>query len=202
MKRLGILGGTFDPPHYGHLALAENARAQLALDRVLFVPAGQQPLKQDRAISPVHHRVAMVDAAIACTPAFAISLVDVERPGPHYTVDMLQLLRKAYPKAEIFFLIGSDSLVQLPEWRNPAEIVRQANLVVMNRPGSEVDADALQQAVPGIRERLIWLDAPHLDIAASDLRRRVRAGLPIDQMVPPEVMAYILKSGLYTGESE
>lgn len=202
MKRLGILGGTFDPPHYGHLALAENARAQLALDRVLFVPAGQQPLKQDRAISPVHHRVAMVDAAIARNPAFAISLVDVERPGPHYTVDMLQLLRKAYPKAEMFFLIGSDSLVQLPEWRDPAEIVRQANLVVMNRPGSEVDADALQQAVPGIRERLIWLDAPHLDIAASDLRRRVRAGLPIDQMVPPEVMVYILKSGLYTGESE
>jgi nicotinate-nucleotide adenylyltransferase len=201
-QRLGILGGTFDPPHYGHLALAENARVQLALERVLFVPAGQQPLKQDRATSPVRHRVAMVEAAIAGNPAFAVSHVDVERPGPHYTHEMLGLVREAYPETDLFFLIGSDSLAQLPEWRDPDSIVQQARLVVMPRPGWDVDAAALELAVPAMHERLIWLDAPHLGIAASDLRRRVRTGLPLRYLVPPAVEAYIREVELYTGDSE
>jgi nicotinate-nucleotide adenylyltransferase len=202
MTRLGILGGTFDPPHYGHLTLAENARVQLTLERVLFVPAGQQPLKQDRAISPVQHRVTMVEAAIAGNPDFGVSLVDVERPGPHYTDDMLNLLRGIYPEKELFFLIGSDSLAQLPEWRDPAAIIQQARLVVMPRPGWNVDVAALERAVPGIQQQLTWLDAPHLDIAASDLRRRVRAGLPLRYLVPPAVEAYIQGFELYTGDSE
>lgn len=200
--RLGILGGTFDPPHYGHLALAETARVQLALERVLFVPAGQQPLKQDRSVSPVHHRVAMVEAAITGNANFGVSRVDVDRPGPHYTADMLTLLHKTHPEAELFFLVGSDSLAQLPKWRNPVDIVEQAWLVVMPRPGWDTDVAALEQAVPGIRGRLIWLDAPRLDIAASDLRRRAREGLPLRYLVPTAVEAYILEFKLYTGESE
>ena len=203
VTRLGVIGGTFDPPHYGHLALAENARAQLQLDRVLFVLAGQPPHKPDRPIAPAHHRVAMVEAAIADNSAFALSRVDLDRAGPHYTVEMLALLRQDYPAgrdhpaAELFFLIGEDSLAQFPTWRDPANIVRQARLAVMPRPGYEPDLEMLERAVPGLRERLVWLDAPHLDIAASDLRRRAREGLPLRYLVPPPVEAYIREHRLY-----
>ena len=195
--RLGVLGGTFDPPHYGHLALAEAARVQLRLDRVLFVPAGQPPHKPDRPITPAHHRVAMVEAAIADNPAFALSRVDLDRPGPHYTVEMLALLRREYPDAELFFLMGGDSLAEFPTWRDPAGIVRQARLAVMRRPGREPDLAMLERAIPHVRERLVWLDVPYLDIAASDLRRRVRERLPLRYLVPPSVEDYIREFRLY-----
>ncbi len=203
VTRLGIIGGTFDPPHYGHLALAENARAQLQLDRVLFVLAGQPPHKPDRPITSAHHRVAMVEAAIADHSAFALSRVDLDRAGPHYTVETLALLRQEYPAgrdypaAELFFLIGEDSLAQFPTWRDPANIVRQARLAVMPRPGYEPDLEMLERAVPGLRERLVWLDAPCLDIAASDMRRRAREGLPLRYLVPPPVEVYIREHRLY-----
>ncbi len=196
-QSLGILGGTFDPPHYGHLALAENARVRLRLDCVLFVLAGQPPHKPERPITPARHRAALVEMAIADNPAFAISRVDLDRPGPHYTVEMLALLQRKHPQAEMFFLIGGDSLAQFLTWCDPAGIVRQARLAVMARPGYEPDLDALGQSVPGIRERLVWLDAPHLDISSSDLRRRVRAGLPLRYLVPPPVESYIRKHRLY-----
>ena len=196
-QSLGVLGGTFDPPHYGHLALAESARVQLRLDLLLFVPAGQQPLKPDRPTTPPHHRVAMVEAAIADNPAFAVSRVDLYRPGPHYTVETLALLRQEYPGAELYFLMGGDSLADLLAWRDPARIVRQATLAVMPRPGSQPDLEMLERAVPGLRERLIWLDAPHLGISASDLRRRARAGLSLRYLVPPSVEGYIRQHRLY-----
>ena len=195
--RLGILGGTFDPLHYGHLALAETARVQLRLDRVLFVPAGQPPHKPGRPIAPAHHRAAMVEAAIADNPAFTLSRVDLDRAGPHYTVEMLALLQQEYPSAELYFLVGEDSLADLLTWRDPAGIVRQARLAVMQRSGWEADLEALERAMPGLRERLVWLDAPCLDIAASDLRRRVREGLPLRYLVPPPVEAYIREFRLY-----
>jgi len=197
--RLGVIGGTFDPPHYGHLALAENGRVQLGLDRVLFVLAGQPPHKSGRPIAPAHHRVAMVEAAIADNSAFVLSRIDLDRPGPHYTVGMLALLRREYPEAALFFLVGEDSLAQFLTWRDPAGIVRQARLAVMQRSGYEPDLEMLEQAVQGIRERMVWLDAPYLDIAASDLRRRVREGLPLRYLVPPPVEAYILRHRLYEG---
>jgi nicotinate-nucleotide adenylyltransferase len=202
ISQLGILGGTFDPPHYGHLALAENARAQLGLDRVLFVLAGHPPHKPDRPIAPAGHRLAMVDAAIAGNPAFAVSRVDLDRPGPHYTVDTLTLLQQKHPDAELFFLMGGDSLAQFLSWHDPAGIVRQARLAVMRRPGYELDRERLEQAIPEARERLVWLDAPHLDIASSDLRRRVREGLPLRYLVPPLVETYIRDHHLYTGISQ
>jgi nicotinate-nucleotide adenylyltransferase len=199
VQGLGILGGTFDPPHYGHLALAENARTQLRLDRVLFVLAGHPPHKPDRPIAPVAHRVAMVKAAIADNSAFAVSRVDLDRPGPHYTVEMLALLRQEYPEAELFFLLGGDSLAQFLTWRDPAGIVQQARLAVMQRPGYASDLERLEQAVPGIRERLVWLDAPHLDIASSELRRRAHEGSPLRYLVPPAVETYIREHHLYIG---
>jgi len=151
--RLGVIGGTFDPPHYGHLVLAENGCVQLGLERVLFVLAGQPPHKPNRPITPVHHRLAMVEAAIAGEPAFALSRVDLDRPGPHYTVETLALLRREYPEAELFFLMGGDSLADFPGWYDSAGIVRQARLAVMQRPGYEPDLAKLERAVPGIRER-------------------------------------------------
>ena len=199
--RWGVLGGTFDPPHYGHLVLAENARVQLGLARVLFLLAGQPPHKPNQPIAPARHRLAMVEAAVADNPAFVLSRVDLDRPGPHYTVDTLAILRREHPGGEWFFLVGSDSLAQFLSWRDPAGIVRQARLAVMPRPGYEPDLQALERAVPGIGERLIWLDVPHLDIAASDLRQRVQQGLPIRYLVPPPVEAYVRQHHLYNESS-
>lgn len=196
-SKWGIIGGTFDPPHYGHLVLAENARAQLELDRVLFVPAGQPPHKPEEPITPAPHRVAMVEAAVADNAAFGLCRVDVDRPGPHYTVDMLALLTKAYPHASFYFLMGGDSLAELPSWRDPVGIVQGARLAVMRRPGREVDMEALEQEVPGIRERLTWVNAPHLAISGTDLRQRVREGLPIRYLTPPKVRAYVHEHALY-----
>ena len=194
---MGVLGGTFDPPHYGHLVLAETARVQLGLVRVLFVPAGEPPHKPGRPITPAHHRAAMVEAAIADNPAFALSRVDLDRPGPHYTVEMLALLRREHPEVAFFFLMGGDSLAQLLTWHDPAGIVRQATLAVMRRPDWEADLAALGREVPGIRQRLVWLDVPRLDISGSDLRQRARRGLPLRYLVPPAVEVYIRQRHLY-----
>lgn len=196
-ESLGILGGTFDPPHYGHLVLAETARVQLGLARVLFVPVGEPPHKPEQPITLASHRVAMVELAIADNPAFTLCRVDVDRPGPHYTVGTLALLRQEYPKAELFLLMGGDSLAQLLTWRDPAGIVRQAYLAVMPRPGCEPDLEALERAVPGIQERLIWLASPHFDVAASDLRWRARERLPLRYLVPPPVEVYVREHHLY-----
>lgn len=193
-----MLGGTFDPPHYGHLALAEAALAQLELAQVLFVPAGAPPHKPGRPITPTYHRAAMVEAAIAGQPAFALSRVDLDRPGPHYTVDMLALLQQTLPESELYFLLGSDSLHDLPSWRDPAGILRQARLAVLGRPGWQADWEALEQAVPGLRERLVRLEAPMLAISSTDLRRRARQGLPLTGLVPPAVEEYIRRHGLYS----
>ncbi len=197
-SRTGILGGSFDPPHYGHLALAETARVQLGLSRVLFVPAGAPPHKRNRPMSSAEDRAAMTAAAIADNPAFELSRVDLERPGPHYTVEMLALLRAQYPEVdEWFFLLGEDALRDLPAWRDPQGILEQASLAVMPRTGQRVDLAELVAALPLLAERLVWLDIPPVDYSATDLRRRVREGLPLRYLVPPPVEAYIQEHKLY-----
>lgn len=197
MNRLGLFGGTFDPPHYGHLVLAEQARIQLDLDRVLFIPAAQPPHKPAAEVTPIEHRLNMLAMAIASNPFFEISRADIDRPGPHYTVDLLAHLQSVYPDAEFFFLMGSDSLVDLPRWREPHRLIQMTWLAVMPRPGYVVHMPLLEQALPGISKRLLWLDAPFLDIASHDLRRRVKSGGSIRYLVPPEVEAYIYTQGLY-----
>jgi nicotinate-nucleotide adenylyltransferase len=195
--RLGVIGGTFDPPHYGHLVLAENARVQLALDAVLFVPAGQPPHKPEGPLTPAHHRVAMLEAAIAGNAAFMLSTVDLDRPGPHYTVDMLGILSRKYPDAALFFLMGGDSLAEFATWRDPSGIVKQVRLAVMERLGWEADSASLAEVIPAIRDRVTLLDAPYLEISGADLRRRVRSRLPIRYLVPPSVEQYVREQGLY-----
>ena len=196
-RRLGVIGGTFDPPHYGHLVLAENGRAQLDLDVVLFVPAAQPPHKPERPITAARHRVAMVEAAIVGNPAFQLSRVDLDRPGPHFTVDMLGILRQTYPQATLYFLMGGDSLAEFLAWRDPADIVAQAHLAVMQRPGWEADVATLEEQLPGVGEWLRWLDTPHLKISGTDLRRRVRERLPIRYLVPAAVQRYVREHALY-----
>ena len=197
--RLGVLGGTFDPIHFGHLLAAEEARVTLHLERVLFAPAGEPPHKQGHVISPVTHRLAMVRLAIASNPAFAVTTVDVDRPGPHYTVDAIRLLREEWGIGadETFFLMGTDSLAQLLTWHQPARLVELCRLAVMARPGYRPDLTELKAALPGLTARLDWVEMPVLDIAASDLRRRVGEGRSIRYQVPEAVAAYVAERGLY-----
>jgi nicotinate-nucleotide adenylyltransferase len=198
VSRVGVLGGSFDPPHYGHLAMAETARVQLGLARVLFVPAGEPPHKRDHAMSPAGNRAAMTQAAIADNIGFALSRVDLDRPGPHYTVEMLALLREQSPKvSDWYYLMGEDSLHDLPTWYDPQGILQQATIAVMTRLSQRVDLDTLMAALPPLSERLIWLDVPPVNFSASDLRRRVREGLPLRYLVPPAVEVYIRQHKLY-----
>ena len=198
--RFGVLGGSFDPPHYGHLALAETARVQLQLARVLFVPAGEPPHKTDVKLSPIAKRVALVQAAIADNGSFALSRVDVDRAGPHYTVDMLRLLRTEFPQVtDWFLLLGEDSLHDFLSWRAPEEILDLAELAVMRRPEKPAPLEILQERLPTLERRLTWLDVPPLHLSATELRRRVREGLPLRYLVPLPVEVLIRKHQLYTG---
>lgn len=197
-RRYGILGGTFDPPHYGHLALAETARVQLRLERVLFVPAGRPPHKEREVLTPSEDRAALVRAAIADNPTFALSRVDLDRPGPHYTAETLDLLRGAHPDVgRWYFLMGEDSLHDLPLWHDPEQILARAWLGVMPRSGKRADVARLSEALPQLAARLVWLDVPPVNFSATDLRRRQREGLPLRYLVPPGVVAEIAARRLY-----
>lgn len=197
MERIGVFGGTFDPPHLGHLILAEAAREQLGLERVLWAVAGQSPLKLDRELSPVGLRLEMVRAAIAGHPQFALSEVDVRRPGPHYTVDALGLIASQHPNAELYFIMGEDSLRDLPQWHRPADLIAECRLAVLRRPGVAADLAALEAAIPGLTARVEWIVAPEVGISASDVRRRVCEGRSIRYLVPAAVEAIIVTKGLY-----
>lgn len=199
VMRVGILGGTFDPPHYGHLILAELAADSLALDRVLFVPAADPPHKGGLRAS-AQHRVALVERAIAGNPRFALSRVDLDRPGPHYSVEMVQLVQAEFPGAALIFLIGGDSLRDLPTWSRPDELIKRVRLGVMRRPGSAPDLTQLEREIPGLGERIDWIDAPQIEISASALARRVAAGLSIRYQTPDAVRAYIDDHQLYRSD--
>lgn len=198
MSRLGILGGTFDPIHHGHLVAAQEACKQLHLDRVLFVPASTPPHKTDRAITPGHHRLRMVEAATVGRACFGISLVDLNRPGPCYTSDTLRLIRSERgPDLDLFFIEGADSLADIRSWYQPEQIIRLCKFAVVQRPGVSIDLPSLEAWLPGLTERIHWVDMPLLDISSRDLRQRVRQGRAISYLVPPGVEAYIGAHGLY-----
>jgi nicotinate-nucleotide adenylyltransferase len=197
-ERLGVLGGTFDPPHLGHLLLAEAAADHLGLARVLFVPAATPPHKEACAVrAGAGHRLAMTQLAIAGNPRFALARTDLERPGPHYTVDMLRLLRDAHPHSELVLLIGGDSLRDLPTWSRPQELIALASLGVLRRPADNLDLDALERAIPGLAARTAWIPAPRLDIASSAIAAAIAAGRSVRYLLPDAVLAYIEAHGLY-----
>jgi nicotinate-nucleotide adenylyltransferase len=194
-----VFGGTFDPPHYGHLAIAEEAAEQFELPGVLFVPTGQPPHKPGAPVTPAVHRVGMVERAIADNARFRLSCVDVERPGPSYTVDLLKLLHAEHGTAtELYFICGMDMLASFLTWHDPAGVIAQCQLVATTRPGvALVDVAALEAALPAARGRVHLLRAPGLDISGTELRARVAAGRSLRYLVPPPVAAYVREHSLY-----
>ena len=197
---IGVLGGTFDPIHMGHIVIAEEAKARLNLAEVLFVPAGLPWLRANSSLSAAEHRVQMVRLAIADKPYFKISTTEVERAGPSYTVDTIAELKGQFgAEDELFFILGWDCLTELPKWREPSRLVAMCRLVAVPRVGSPApDLRALEASIPGLAKRVILLDKPRVDISASGIRDRVAQGLSIEDLVPEPVERYIREQGLYT----
>jgi nicotinate-nucleotide adenylyltransferase len=196
--RIGVFGGTFDPPHLGHLILAEEALAQLSLTRLLWVPAAVPPHKPGVTISPVEDRLTMLRLALQDEPRFEISRIDIDRPGPHYTLDMLSLLRQTSPSSELILLIGGDSLHDLPDWHRPAEVVAACDEIgVMRRPGDEINLSTLEDALPGLASKVRFVDAPLLEISSHEIRERVMREQPFRYYVPLAVHDFIIKRGLF-----
>lgn len=194
--RIGILGGMFDPIHYGHLASAEAARTALGFARVLFVPASRQPYKAGKDHAAPADRLAMARLACAGNDFFDVSMIELERPGRSYSVDTLAELRGA-GLGELHFILGADAAIGFPNWRAVERILDLARLVVVERPGTTLDVAAFVQRLPGLCGRLTLLQGPRLSISSSELRRRVGAGQPIRYQTPDAVVAYIAAHGLY-----
>lgn len=196
---IGVLGGTFDPIHNGHLIIADEARLKLGLERVIFVPAGKPWFKEHRNITPGEHRLEMIKLAIAANPGFSVSTVDLDRAGPSYTVHTLPDLRRELGgDVDFYFILGMDALAGLPMWKEPQGVVEMCYLVAARRPGVVAfDLESLERAMPGISSRIILLDNPPIDISSTDIRRRVAASLPITNLVPEAVERYIREKGLY-----
>ncbi len=197
---IGVLGGTFDPIHKGHLIIAEEARGRLNLAEILFVPAGQPWLKMNSPISAAEHRVQMVRLAIADKPCFKLSTMEIERAGPSYTVDTIAELEGQFGvEDELFFILGWDCLAELPKWREPERLIKMCYLVAVPRVGCSLpDLKSMEAVIPGLAQRVISLDTPEVDITASVIRNRVARGLSIDHLVPEPVDRYIREQGLYT----
>lgn len=195
--KIGLLGGTFDPPHWGHLWLAETARAQLGLAKVLFLPVGQPPHKGGQVITAASHRHRMTQLAIDDTPFFELNTTDMERDPPQVTVTLLPLLQKAYPEAQMWWLIGSDSLRDLPTWHQPQELIKLCRLAILERPGVVVDWAKLKMAVPTIETAVDMLDGPQLNLSSTEIRRWARAGYSIRHLLPVAVLQYIEDLTLY-----
>ena len=196
--KLGVLGGTFDPIHLGHLAAAEAARSALALDRVLFVPAGDPWLKAGATISAGEHRLAMVRAAIEGVEAYEASAVEVDRPGPTYTEVTLAQLQETYgPDTELHFIVGADTVNDLARWHAPAEVLARCTLVVMGRPAQgELDLQSLDRIMPGAAARAVAVDLD-MEVSATEIRRRAAAGESLAGLVPDAVERYIKEHKLY-----
>jgi len=200
-----VLGGTFDPPHIGHLALAQEVYARLGLDRVWFLPTGSPPHKQGQPTTPGEQRRAMVERAIAGDERFALCDMELMRAGPSYTVDTLRLLRDEWGAAtHITFIVGWDMLAYLPQWHDaPGVLASLDQLAAVHRPGfvaedeAQLQLERLETQLPGLRAKLMLLPIPQLEVSSSELRERVAAGLPIRYLVPDAVRAYIAEQGLY-----
>ena len=196
--RIGIFGGTFDPIHIGHLILAEEAWFQLKLDRVYLVPAGEPPHKQNRHLAGVEHRIRMAQLATSDSDYIRVSRVDADRPGPHYTAEMVRIVRQRVDRqVELYFLMGMDSLGDLPNWSEAQWLVENCRLVALSRHDVEIDWQRLNRALPGVQEKVIILDIPELEIASHIIQQRVRSGQPIRYQVPLLVERYIREHGLY-----
>lgn len=202
----GILGGTFDPPHLGHLAIADDVRERLGLARVLFVPAAVPPHKTDRAVTPAAHRVRMVELAIAGNPAFGLSRVELDRPGPSYSADTIDHLRAEAAAggadARFVMIMSGEALAALPTWHDPERLLRSCHVAVVDRPGFRTPPRAwVGEHFPGIEDRIVFVTGPQLCHSSSDIRARVAAGRSIRYLVPSEVADYIEEHRLYAADT-
>lgn len=191
--RLGVMGGTFDPVHHGHLVAASEAAARFQLDEVVFVPTGRPSLKQHPGVTAAEHRYLMTVIATASNPRFTVSRVDVDRPGLTYTVDTLGDLRTERPDADLFFITGADAVEQMLTWKDAERLWSMAHFVAVTRPGHTLSVDALPEGAVSI------LEVPALAISSTDCRERARVGEPVWYLVPDGVVQYIAKHGLYRG---
>ncbi|MCE5303918.1 MAG: nicotinate-nucleotide adenylyltransferase [Planctomycetaceae bacterium] len=198
--RLGLLGGSFDPVHLGHLILAECCRQQCGLDAVWFLPTAVPPHKQDIRLTPAEHRVAMLELAVAGNPAFSVCRCEIDRGGVSYTVDTLERLRDEQPDRELFFLVGADMLLDLPHWRDAVRVCQLATPVAVCRPGCAIDFEVLRAIASPERIaeiRRCQVEMPEIGLSSTQLRRRVEAGQSIRYWTPSAVEMYIKMHGLY-----
>lgn len=192
-----ILGGTFDPLHIGHLAIAEDVRFTLQAQRVVFVPAAQQPFKVGSLTTSAAHRMTMVQLGIADNPCFVASDVELRRGGVSYTVDTIAELQQCYSDAELVFIVGTDAAVDLPRWHAIERLLTLCKVAVVERPGYSFDLERLLYEVPAAHDRVVLIPGPALDISASELRYRLRSGRPTRYHLLPAVQQYIESHGLY-----
>jgi nicotinate-nucleotide adenylyltransferase len=194
-RRLGVMGGTFDPIHYGHLVTAEEALVQFALDEVVFVPTGVPWMKAGRGVSPAEDRYLMTVIATASNPRFRVSRVEVDREGPTYTIDTLRMLGEENPDAELYFITGADAMLEIFEWKESEEVLTLAHFIAATRPG--YDLARFEKAAPTRHPNVSLMNIPALAISSTDVRARVGEGRPIRYLVPEGVKSYVEKAGLY-----
>jgi len=196
--RIGIFGGTFDPPHLGHLILAVESLYQLELDRVLFVLTPNPPHKQGQSVSPVEQRLQLLQNLVDEEPAFVASCVDIDRASPHYAVDTVKILRMKLLKYELIYLMGGDSLGELPSWHNPEEFVKACDFLgVMRRPGEHFELLKLEYLIPGITNKIHFVVAPLLEISSTEIRKRIASGQPYQFYLPQKVYQTIKTRHFY-----
>ena len=193
-RRVGVMGGTFDPIHHGHLVAASEVQAWFDLDEVVFVPTGDPWQKSDRVVTPAEHRYLMTVIATAANPRFTVSRVDIDRQGPTYTIDTLRDLKKVWPDADLYFITGADALAEIFTWRDADELFELARFVGCTRPGYAMDQQTLA-AIPA--DRVTIVEIPALAISSSDCRARKQRGEPVWYLVPDGVVQYIAKHDLY-----
>jgi nicotinate-nucleotide adenylyltransferase len=195
-KRLGVMGGTFDPIHHGHLVTAEEALWQFRLDAVVFVPTGQPWMKEERKVTSAEHRFLMTVIATSSNPRFTVSRVDIEREGPTYTRDTLQAIQDEYgEEPALFFVTGADAVLEIFQWKDPQEILEVAHVIAATRPG--YDIARFEAEAPTSHPNISVMDVPALAISSTDIRRRVQEGSSIRYLVPEAVHTYIDKWELY-----
>ena len=194
-RRLGVMGGTFDPIHHGHLLTAEEAAVQFGLDEVVFVPTGQPWMKEVGDVTAAEHRYLMTVIATASNPRFSVSRTDIDRVGPTYTVDTLRALREADQDAELFFVTGADAMLEIFQWKDPTEVLSLAHFIAATRPG--YDLAHFEAEAPTAHPNVSVMNIPALAISSTDIRQRVREGRPIRYLVPEGVKSYVEKAGLY-----
>ncbi|MYE26457.1 MAG: nicotinate (nicotinamide) nucleotide adenylyltransferase [Chloroflexi bacterium] len=198
-RRIGILGGSFDPPQMGHLILAEYSRESLNMDHVLFVPVADHPIKKGEIRLPIQHRLAMLELAIADNPCFSISRDDIDRAGPHYSADTVKIIRERFPLAQLYFVMGGDNLRSLPTWERARQLYQDCRLAVMKRADEDIAADMHDDVLPGLSKQVDIVDVPMLSVWLSStyVVRRLREGLSVRYLVPENVLDYIAANNLY-----